>query len=211
MHWVHRCDSTPTANQRITYSGHKRVHCLKFQVWCMHILQNLMLLPWSVYICCISHTVCSYSKWPYRPFVRAYWRETTWCFHAVCKWATEQADTFYPAQQQSICVVWGSSIWSIHPHPVSFPWPALNTTATGVQPSHECCAGVCRVDLWEDYTVFRISGLQEESESLVATSWQVLPCRGNSNELSHVCMDHNQQLFWCTTSIIRDLSVKLLM
>ena len=107
-------------------------------------------------------------------------------FHAIYKWATKQADTFQPAQQQSICVVWGSNIWSIHPHPVSFLWPALNTTATGVQPSHECCAGVCRVDLWEDYTVFRISGLQEESESLVATSWQVLPCRGNSNELSHM-------------------------
>ena len=39
----------PTRNQRIMYSGHKRIHCLKFQVWiitrCMCCVYFMLLSP----------------------------------------------------------------------------------------------------------------------------------------------------------------------
>ena len=32
----------PIVNQRIMYSGHKRVHCIKFQVCCLHLCRVLL-------------------------------------------------------------------------------------------------------------------------------------------------------------------------
>ena len=72
----------PTRNQNIMFSGHKRVHCIKFQVcFLCYWSKNYLIVLWSI------HIVGGHSKWTTCASVWPHWRKEAWCFHACRKWA----------------------------------------------------------------------------------------------------------------------------
>jgi len=98
----------PTVNQRIMYSGHKRVHCLKFQVCtCVYLCNHDCLTLFFNHL-----TVCCHTQWFSSAHVRTNWRQETWCLYAFCKWVTKQIEITGAAKWSTLCAIWRSRIWS---------------------------------------------------------------------------------------------------
>ena len=108
----------PTVNHRIMYSGHKRVHCLKFQVCILSTCDIIITIV--TYLFYIYFAVSGHTQWLNRPHVWSYWREAAWCFHAVSQWITKEAPTIEPTKWATICTVRQPGIWIITEPPSPF-------------------------------------------------------------------------------------------
>ena len=59
----------PTRNQRIMYSGHKILHCLKFQVWIIARCVCVLCLLHATTFTSVNNAVSRDSKWTYSSHV----------------------------------------------------------------------------------------------------------------------------------------------
>ena len=110
--------SRPSKNQRIMFSGHKRVHCIKFQV--CYCITNLLLLL----ICIII--VSGHSKWTHRSSFRPYWRTKTWRFHAFRKWTDSETLSIHTSKRATICCLWRPSVRCNSKHHSAISWSPSN-------------------------------------------------------------------------------------
>ena len=130
--WTVRLNAGPTKNQRIMYSGHKRIHSLKFQVILCFYYNLFTFVAFHIQSVVTPNGLIAHLFGPMEG------KRHDDFMLSVSGLPNKLRSFTQPNNSPCICVVWRSSIWSVSKHLVSFPWLAHSTIATGVQQSHEC-------------------------------------------------------------------------